>query len=405
MFVSLCLLAIPAPCQDAPPDPAETAKMHLGPLAVTPALSLASLGVDTNVFNEWTDPKSDWTATVTPAADLWLRFGRARLSARASGSYVFFSQYSSERSLNTDDSARLEVPLTHVRPYIGVSYLNRRERPGYEIDSRVRREETGLRGGVDLPLTRKTTLGAGYRRTQTRYGAAESFRGTYLRDVFNRATTVATGSLRYALTPLTTIVLDVERVRERFEYRDARDSTSVRVAPGVEFGKYALINGNAHVGIRRLKMLAPGMPDYTGTVASVNLGYTLLGMTRFAVGVERDLAYSFYTDEPYYLLTGITGSVTQAVGGPWDVVARVGTQRLAYQRAVSTASAPTTPGPETTAGAGRTDSVHFYGGGLGYRLGPDVRLGFNADYYTRSSDSVTREYKGLRAGTSVTYGF
>lgn len=392
--------------QDAPKDPAETAKMRVGPLAATPSIALTNVGVDTNVFNEWIEPKQDWTATATPKADMWLRLGRARMSATASGSFVYFANYSSERSLNTDDAAKLELPLLHVRPYAGITYLNRRERPGFEIDNRVRREETGLLGGVDFPLTRKTTIGFGYRRTRVNYGATESFNGTYLRDVFNRATTVATGSLRYALTPLTTIVLDVERVRERFEFSEARDSNSVRVVPGVEFGRYALINGNAHFGVRRLKMLSPGMPDYTGPVAAVNLGYTLLGMTRFAVGVDRDVAYSFETTEPYYLLTGITGSVTQAVGGPWDVVARAGTQRLAYQsRSIGGADMAVGQGFSPAQQQGRTDTVRFYGGGFGYKLGPDVRLGFNADYYRRSSDRLTREYKGLRAGTSVTYGF
>ncbi len=47
----------------------------------------------------------------------------------------------------------------------------------------------------------------------------------------------------------------------------------------------------------------------------------------------------------------------------------------------------------------------FYGGGIGYRVGTDVRIGFNVDYYTRQSDRETRQYEGLRAGTSVTYGF
>ena len=60
-------------------------------------------------------------------------------------------------------------------------------------------------------------------------------------------------------------------------------------------------------------------------------------------------------------------------------------------------------GPSTS--AGRTDNVVFYGGGVGYRLGPDTRLGFNVDYYTRRSDVSIRQYEGLRVGSSVTYGF
>ena len=46
-------------------------------------------------------------------------------------------------------------------------------------------------------------------------------------------------------------------------------------------------------------------------VASVNLGYTLMGMTRFGVQVDRDVQFSYEQCEPYYILTGVTGTITQ----------------------------------------------------------------------------------------------
>jgi hypothetical protein len=43
--------------------------------------------------------------------------------------------------------------------------------------------------------------------------------------------------------------------------------------------------------------------------------------------------------------------------------------------------------------------------GVGYRLGSDTRVGVQADYHGRTSPLAPREYKGLRTGASVTYGF
>ena len=60
---------------------------------------------------------------------------------------------------------------------------------------------------------------------------------------------------------------------------------------------------------------------------------------------------------------------------------------------------------EPAAKAGRADTVVFYGGGVGYRLGPGLRLGLNVDYYTRRSEFDFNQYQGLRIGSSVTYGF
>ena len=210
-------------------------------------------------------------------------------------------------------------------------------------------------------------------------------------------------SARYALTPLTTLLLDTEYVREKFEFDAMRNSAGFRLLPGVEFKPMALISGTARVGYRQLNFDSPDVPDYNGLVGSVNLGYTLLGTTRLAVQFDRDVQYSFEQREPYYVLTGVTGTITQRLNITWDLQARAGNQSLAYRQTILAGSGSGSVAQGT--GAGRTDHVVFYGGGVGYRLGPDVRLGFNVDYYTRRSDIDIRQYQGLRVGSSVTYGF
>ena len=44
------LLSIPAAAQTEPEDPASTARMRLGPLGLTPAITLQNMGIDSNVF-------------------------------------------------------------------------------------------------------------------------------------------------------------------------------------------------------------------------------------------------------------------------------------------------------------------------------------------------------------------
>jgi hypothetical protein len=376
----------------------------VGPFAVTPSISLTNLGVDFNVFNEWQNPRSDFTGTITPAADAWLRLGPARLNLKLSGSYLYFAQYADQRSFGTTDSARVELSLLHLRPWMEGSFLSARDRPGYEIDLRLRRTETAVSGGVDLLVSKRTTLGASLKQTRTNYEAGGTFLGFSMRDAFNRTTTVGTASFRYVLTPLTTLVMAADVVQERFEFSSTRDSDGFRVVPGVEFSASALINGSARVGFRRLRMLTAGMPDYTGPVAAVDLGYTLMGITRFAVQVKRDVEYSYDPGQPYYLLTGVTGTVTQAVGGPWSVEARAGIQHLAYQT-VDRSGLAVVALTDLQALADRVDVVRSYGGGVGYKLGLSTRLGVNVDYYARRSEFDARQYQGLRVGSSVTYGF
>jgi hypothetical protein len=197
------------------------------------------------------------------------------------------------------------------------------------------------------------------------------------------------------VTPLTTLVFQADAERDRFRYSPIRNSNSLRAMPGVEFSPFALISGNAYLGYRKFDTLGSGVPSYRGLVALVGLGYTLLGMTHFSISAQRDVAYSFEILRPYYVLTSGSLSVSQHVGGPWDVGVRGSLQRLEYR---------TMRGAETTL-PGNTDRIRSYGGGVGYRVGPATRIGFNVDSFRRTSPFSPRAYRSVRAGTSVTYGF
>ena len=81
---------------------------------------------------------------------------------------------------------------------------------------------------------------------------------------------------------------------------------------------------------------------------------------------------------------GVTGSISQQIFGPVDVVGRIGAQRLEYR--VRT-DAPVDPN--------RVDHVTTYGGGVGYHMGSDLRVGFNVDQYRRRSEIESNEVQRL----------
>jgi hypothetical protein len=161
---------------------------------------------------------------------------------------------------------------------------------------------------------------------------------------------------------------------------------------GFRFKPFALIDGTVLLGYRSFTTLAPIVPDYSGFIATVQLGYALRA-TRLDGAFNRDVTYSFETTEPYYLQTDWTLTVTQKITHTWDVVGRAGRYRLDYERV-------------GVPGAGRrSDSGNRYGTGIGYTLGQYMRLGFDVDYVDRTSEAeVTRNFEGVRAGFSVTYG-
>jgi hypothetical protein len=377
-------------------DPSAAATVHFGRFALRPTLALTNLGVDTNVFYQpdQEGPKSDFTATVTPATDLWLRLGRSWLTGTVKEDLVYYRRYASERSVNGFYDAGLLVPLNRVSLNAGGSYLDTRDRPGYEISARDQRYETRFNGSIEVRTLPKTFFGLRAERATIDFAQAAVFLGTSLQQTLNRTTTTGALTVRHRLTPLTTLTLDVAREEDRFEFSPLRDSDSTSVTAGAKFDPFALIKGSVWVGYRSFTPLLPATPAFNGVIADAKLWYVLRESTRLDVEIQRDVQYSYDTTQPYYLLTGVNGSLDQHLFGQVDIVGRIGQQRLAYTDSLGVAADL----------ANRIDYVYTYGGGLGYRVARRTRLGFNIDQVRRTSVVEALTYNGLRYGIAVTYG-
>ncbi len=391
-----CAALTPAPlsAQSIADDAPERARMRLGPMGITPSVSLTRLGIDTNVFNEFEDPKRDLTLTLTPQVDGWMRLGRSRLHVGGRSDLVYFERYASERSVDGSINGRLEVGGARLTPWIAGSHETGRQRIGYEVDLRFRRRIDEVTGGVDARLGARTRLGLALRRTVYDHDPDAVFESRNLREVLNRRAEGLGVRFRYALTPLTTIAIDTDAGRDRFEFATSRDTRSYRVDAGFDLEPSALISGRGRIGYRRLDGVSSELPVYSGLVASVAAGSTIGGRTRVDVRSERDVTYSWEPDYPYYVLTGATVTATPRLTDRWDVQARLGRYRMAYRPTVGAA----------TLLADRLDTYGVYGTGLGFHLGRDLRVGFNVDRERRTSTVQRRFYEGYRAGVSVTYG-
>jgi hypothetical protein len=376
------------------PDPVNV-RVRIGPVWLNPTLALTNAGIDTNIFNnaDADQPKRDFTLTVTPQADVWLRMGRTWVMGNIKEDIVWYNTYASERGANTSYKMSWLVPLTRVSFVVGGDLLQTNERPGFEIDARADRKERGVNGAFEIRALSRTLFGARGELRKLEFGEDAVFRDTNLHDELSRTVTSAALTVRHEVTPLTSVTLDVGRQQERFTFSPRRDTDSTQVNVGVRFDPFALVNGFAQVGFRRYIPLSSDLPRYTGTTASINLSYVVLGATRLGLIVGRDIEHSFDFNQPYYLHTGVTASIAQQIYGPLDVQGRVGTQRLAYRdRAGSIAVLD------------RQDTVRSYGAGIGYRLGRDLRIGFNVDQQKRESQIDDRRYEGLRYGMAVSYG-
>ena len=370
-------------------------RVRIGPLLLNPTLSLTNAGIDTNIFNDADadQPKRDFTLTVAPQADLWLRMGRTWLMGNIKEDIVWYNTYASERGANTSFTANWLVPLTRVSFVVGGNLLHTNERPGFEIDARADRKEQSVNGAFEIRAFSRTLFGARGELKKFEFNENAVFLGTNLHNELNRTLTAAALTVRHELTPLTSITFDLVREQERFHFNPPRDADSTDVNVGVRFEPFALVNGFARIGYRQYTPLSSDLPRYTGSIASVNLSYVALGATKLGLLIDRDIDQSFDFNTPYYLRTGIAASIGQQIYGPLDVQGRVGGQRLDYRERAGSVAVPD-----------RQDKIRSYGAGIGYRLGRDLRIGFNVDQQKRESQIDERRYEGLRYGMSVSYG-
>jgi Putative beta-barrel porin 2 len=396
-FCSSLVTAAGAAGQEMPRPPnLERVRIHAGPVLVNPTLAVPNAGIDTNVFNEpdSAERDKDFTITITPAADIWMRMGRSWVVSNIKEDLVWYNKFDSERSANGNISASLLLPFNRLTAAVGGNWIDTRERPGFEIDTRAARTERAVNGIAEIRAGSKTFFGARTERRSIEFDEGETYQGSDLSVELNRTLTTAGATVRNQLTPLTSITFAVGFEQERFDFSPLRDSDSTRFDVGLNFEPFALISGSARFGIRDFRPLSSDVPGYTGSTAAVNLSYTALGTTRLSLGVIRDVQYSYDVNQPYYLQTGFTAGIGQQIYGPVDVEFRLGFDRLSYADREGADVAVTD----------RVDHVRNYGGGMGYRLGPDLRLGFNVDHARRESELPSHQYTGLRYGFTMTYG-
>lgn len=392
LAVAGCALAAPARAQTQAPETIESMPIHVGPLGLRPSVSITNVGQDSNVFNDADHPQQDFTATIVPRLVARLRARRLLLSYGSATDIVYFKNFKDERSVNSTTDLKLDVDVGRLQPYASVGWVNTKERMNSEVDIRAPRTQRTLAAGTRMLVASRTAIVVNARRFDLAFDDGVQFRGVDLARNLNSRTDSLDAGVQLLLTPLTTFSMTSSFQRDRFAAAPERDADSLRLLPALRFDPTSLIRGSIAVGYRRFRPLSPELPDYSGLLVQVGVGYTLADRTKFDVDLTRDVQYSFEDLEPYYLSTGGRLTITHQLVGPLDVQGIASRQTMGYrQRQVQNE-------------VRRRDEVQTLGGGAGYRLRATMRLGLNWELTRRLSPLVERQYVRRRVYASLTYG-
>ena len=328
-IVAVCLLW-PCVAQAQLTAPRERAQIEFGPLSLYPSFQLVDAGKDSNVFDDHKDPQEDYTFTLASRALAVTRLGANELMVSTGSDYVWFKNFREERSSNALYALRFNFSASRFKPFVGASHMRTRARPTSEIEARARRLERSLIAGTNVDLTSRTAVTASATMSDSTYAVGETFRGVSLKDSLDHKDRVYSGGVRYAVTPLTTIAVQGSYSDSRFPGR-LRDAKSYTFAPAVEFSPDAGIRGRFAAGVQRFKPKDAELEEFTGLTYNGGVNWTLWNRTTFDVQAQRQISFSYYDAQPYYLLTNARLSITQKIFGPVDLIAGAERQFLSYR--------------------------------------------------------------------------
>jgi hypothetical protein len=310
--------------------PREAAQIEYGPVSLYPSLQIVDAGKDSNVFDDNEKPKDDYTFTIASRALVVTRLGANELMFSTGSDYIWFRQYKQEQSSNALYAVRFNLSASRFKPFVGAERARTRARPSAEIDVRARRLERNFIVGSNFMLTERTAITASATAGDSTYQEGERFRGVSLKQALDRQERSYTGGVRYALTPLTTMVLAGTYGQSIFPDHQ-RDAKFYTFAPVLEFSPDASLRGRAMAGIQRFTPNDPEFKQFTGLTFSAGVNWSLWGRTGFDVQAQRNISYSYKDSEPYYLLTSGRLGINQRFFGPIDLSGAVERQFLSYR--------------------------------------------------------------------------
>ena len=374
----------------AQPFDEETSETAAGGLTWNPSAALTTLGYDSNVLNDYEDPKSDFVAAVRTGLRPSWHAGPAVVEGEAALEYDYYATFARERGVDAIGRGRVSLPLSRFRLHAAGAYYNVKERFNNEVDDRARHSTREASAGVDIALGALTAL------TLTGVQRGISFDEhspdeARLGQMLDRMERAVSAGLRYELTPLTTLTAAVSHGTHRFQFSPDRDGERTSVDTTVELADDALVGGHGTIAWRRVTVHNPIVPPFRGFAGSAGLSARLGGSTRVGVGARRDVTFSVGEVLPYYVESAVGGSVGRALGERFDLGFRVERVRLEYVRLLDALD----PG-------GYHERVTILGGSIGYRTPSGLQITFHVDSRRRrTSTDVTRNFDSLRFYTAI----
>jgi hypothetical protein len=406
MAFVLTLIAASAHAQGSvwsPPDPSEpwtNAKMKIGPIFVAPSFDLRNLGIDNNVFRDEQNPKQDLTATIAVNTKFGAHFKALSLIFNQDNRYLWFRRYTSERSIDGGLGGILELRTRPFRPWLSWSKSKSHDRVGYEIDERAGRETPLLETGADVRFGARTGMTMSMRRQETTYDQGEFYDGVDLKEALDNRVTFAHINGSWSYTQFTNLMGGFEWSRQKFLLNPLRSSDSHYYFAGFEARGDTPVIGKLQVGFKEQIHEDPNLKDIRIVVVHTNITTIAADRVQLVVSGDRDVAFSYDDDFPFYIENGISVAATIRVSTRLDLLAGGRAALLVYSDNYKQGG--------LLLQSGRTDRYSTASLGFLYKMGgteSGSAFGLTLEQAQRSSPLEGKDFNNRRVLTNIRLSF
>ncbi len=317
--VPLALLAVVPPChaaEETDPDFSLDDTIQAGPFHVAPFLVIKDFGYDDNVRLDAEHRTGDYTMTIGPGIRAVTPLGRlATWMLRDEVDYALYAGDKDLNSFNNELKTKLHLYLRDVTAYAHGEQRNYRDRPSNEIDFRIRNIVTAGRFGFLYSPFRRGRIDLFTERTDYHYDpgqadvppggdpAATQQAGENIALSLERHETNVGVEGRIRVRPRTSALVELRTGRIDFQFTPDHDSSSSAVLAGVEFDPSGPLRGFLKLGPRHLSPDRSHVAGFSGIVADAALSLRVGGRGAIKTTWLRDIVFSIYGDNLYYLDT------------------------------------------------------------------------------------------------------
>lgn len=385
---------------------AERTRFKIGPFRLYPTFSIRNIGYDDNVYyrREQDDPISDYTATLSPEIQVNVLFRNYLiLSFTENPAYLFYFNQTRERSWNNSLSSQFKLLLFNRFVLTGsYDHSSRKIRATSEFSARIHTIDSRYRMGLYYETPRQTALGLSASSGRLSYGneSLEDQNILYNRALGRREKAV---ELEFYYRIFSESSLFMNLGYSEYNFNDPgyrwRDAHSYHFDVGIRFPLMGRMQGLLSVGYRKMIPEEEGRKSFSGFSGNGEIEYRF-NRFRFRLAYGRNNRFSYFTDTVYFTEQRIGGGIsfylTRFLRLSYDI--RYGENQ--YPESVDI----TLPGGSTF-GLRRKDFYRTHTFGFAFRVVGSTGIGFDVDWWERSSNYYFEERNRYFVGVSITQDF